>query len=157
MHDFCNTIPSFNLKIDNMRKIILVLAVPLLLTLTSCLKNENSIIYSDAISLSVGPLIDTAVINTQISLPFRATAPNACWRDIKFVHVVEKDSILKYGAVATFENHGENCADVIQIKDSVFKYTPTTLKPLVVYIYSVNETTGLPEVKNDTIFVKAAK
>lgn len=140
-----------------MRKIILVLVVPFLLALNSCLENENSIIYSDGISLSVGTLIDTAVINTQISLPLRATAPNACWRDIKFIHEVQNDSILKYAALATFENHGETCADVIQIKDSVFKYTPTSLKPLVIFIYSVNEITGLVEVKNDTIIVKAAE
>lgn len=135
-----------------MRKIILVLAAPLLLTLTSCLKTDNSIVFSDLVTLSVGALPDTVEINTQISLPFRATAPNGCWRDIKFVHEVQNDSMLLYAATATYENHGEECADVVLTKDSVFKFTPTKLKPLVVYVYSVNEA-----VKKDTIFVKAAK
>ncbi len=133
-----------------MKKNILVFAVPLLLTLSSCLKNENSIIYSDIIKLSVGTLPDTVTINTEISLSFRATAPNSCWRDIRFLHEVQNDSILLYAAEATFENHGEECADLIQIKDSVFKFTPTKMKPLVVYVYSINE-----PVKKDTIFVRA--
>ena len=137
-----------------MRKIILLLAVSFILTLTSCLKNENSIIYSDIVTLSVGALPDTVIINSEISLPFRATAPNACWRNIMFFHEVQNDTILIYFASATFENHGETCADIIQIKDSVFKYTPTTLKPLVVNYYTVNEITRFIEVKKDTIFVR---
>jgi len=135
-----------------MKKNILVFAVPLLLTLSSCLKNENSIIYTDIVTLSVGALPDTVTINSEILLPFRATAPNACWSNIRFVHEVQNDSVLLYAAEATFENHGEECADVIQTKDSVFKFTPTKLKPLVVYVYSVNEA-----VKKDTIFVKAVE
>jgi hypothetical protein len=114
------------------------------------LKNENSIIYSDLVTLSVGALPDTVTIYSEIILPFRATAPNGCWRDIKFVHEVQNDSMLLYAATATFENHGEECVDEIQTKDSVFKFTPTKLKPLVVYVYSVNEA-----VTKDTIFVKA--
>lgn len=140
-----------------MRKIILLFAAPLFLTFTSCLENENSIIYSDIVTLSVGVLPDTVVINTQISFPFRATAPNTCWRDIKFIHEVQNDSILKYAAIATFENHGETCEDVVQIKDSVFKYTPTTLKPLVVSVTTLNEITRLVEINKDTIIVKAAE
>jgi hypothetical protein len=58
--------------------------------------------------------------------------------------------MLLYVAKATYENNGGVCEDILQTKDSVFKYTPTTLKPLIVYVYSINE-----PVKTDTIFVKA--
>lgn len=133
----------------------MVFSVPLVLTLVSCLKTENSIIYSDIVSLSVGALPDTVTINTPISLPFRATAPNTCWKDIEFVHEVQNDSILIYSAKATFENHGEICVDALIIEDSVFKYTPTTLKSLVVYVYSLDDISGLIEVTKDSIFVKA--
>lgn len=148
--DICGKI-SIKLKVETMRK-LLMLTVPLAFMLGSCLDNDNSVRYTDYITIDAGVLPDTSVVNATVHVPIRATAPNTCWHSIRFIHEVDSDTLYQYAALATFENHGETCEDVLVTKDSTFNFIPTELGSYVFAFYSVNE-----ETVTDTIVVVSEK
>ena len=132
-----------------MKKIILVLAASLLLILASCLKNENSIIFSDYVELSASALPDTVQVNSAIPITLVATAENACWHSLGFLQGIVSDTIVTYAAYGTFENHGEVCEDVIVTKDTLTHFVPTKVKN---YIFPF--VVAADSVRIDTVVVK---
>ncbi len=132
-----------------MKKIILVLAASLLLILASCLKNENSIIFSDYVELSASALPDTVQVNSAIPITLVATAENACWHSLGFLQGIVSDTIVTYAAYGTFENHGEVCEDVIVTKDTLTHFVPTKVKN---YIFRF--VVAADSVRIDTVVVK---
>ena len=133
-----------------MKKAILVLAVPFLLTLTSCLKNENSIIFSDYVELSASALPDTVQVNSAIPITLVATAENACWHSLGFLQGVVSDTIVTYAAYGTFENHGEVCEDVMVTKDTLTHFVPINVKSYIFRFIVASDS-----VRVDTVVVVA--
>ncbi len=137
-----------------MRKISLGLAgLFITVALNSCLDNENEVIYTDYITVTtVGALPDTVEVNTPITISLRGTAPNSCWHSIRFAQGVKEDTLCTYAAIATFENHGENCAEVVVTKDTVVTFTPKLAKS---YVFQFVK--SYTEVTKDTVVVIPAE
>ncbi|BDX38589.1 hypothetical protein CYCD_19440 [Tenuifilaceae bacterium CYCD] len=137
-----------------MTKLSLVLAALFItVALNSCLDNETEVIYSDYVTVTViGALPDTVEVNTPIIISLRGTAPNSCWHSIHFAKGVKEDTLCTYAAIATFENHGENCAEVEVTKDTVVTFTPTLAKS---YVFQFVK--SYTEVTKDTVVVIPAE
>lgn len=136
-----------------MRKLSLVLAgLFTTVAFSSCIDNETDIVYTDYISVSAGVLPDTVEVNTPITISLRGTAPNSCWSSIRFAQGVKEDTLCTYAAIATFENHGENCAEVVVTKDTVVTFTPTLTKS---YVFQFVK--SYTEVTKDTVVVIPAE
>ncbi|MGE0078870.1 MAG: hypothetical protein AB7S48_13505 [Bacteroidales bacterium] len=135
-----------------MRKILSFLVVLAFSSLTSCIDdNDTSIVFTDYIVVEAANLPDTVTVNTPLEISLHAYAPNQCWSNIRFASGVRSDTICTYAAVATFENHGETCADGLVTKDTVYTFTPTLEKK---YIFQFAEYTTLVR---DTVVVIAAE
>lgn len=135
-----------------MRKLLVLAGLFLALAVSSCLDNENEIIYTDYIMVTAGVLPDTVEVNTPITISLRGTAPNSCWHSIRFAQGVKEDTLCTYAAIATFENHGENCAEVVVTKDTVVTFTPTLTKS---YVFQFVK--SYTEVTKDTVVVVPAE
>lgn len=130
-----------------MKKLIL-LALLSTFSLVSCLENENSIVSTSTIDLYAGILPDTVIVNSTTPISLRATAPNSCWHSIRFRKEAVRDTVTNYWAIATFENHGEVCNDVLVTKDTVINFIPTATKS---YIFQFLE--NYNKVRVDTVVV----
>jgi len=136
-----------------MRKpLLLLFALSATITMSSCLVNDNEVMYTDYITLTAGTLPDTVVVNTPVEISLRATTPSTCWQNIRFFQNIHEDTLCTYYAWATYVNHGEECYEVPIFEDTVVTFTPTLAKS---YVFQFVK--SYTEVTKDTVVVIPAE
>jgi hypothetical protein len=99
--------------------------------------------------MEAGPVPDTMVVNETYSIQFRMGVPNSCWHSLALNQEEFNDSTYRFWATAVYENHGENCAQVVETKDTVIAFKPTLAKPHILVFF--NDPASDPRV--DTVVV----
>lgn len=131
------------------KTISILFTILLLFTIESCMDNENTIKYTDVIQMEAGPVPDTMIANETYSIQFRMGVPNSCWHSLTLTQEEFNDSTYRFWATAIYENHGENCAQVLVTKDTVIAFKPTVAKPHILVFF--NDPSTAPRV--DTVVV----
>ena len=119
--------------------------------LFGCMESDNYIIFTDYVTMEAGLLPDTMVLDSTYNIPFRASAPNGCWSDLRVYMNIQDDSLYFFSAEGTFENHGEACTQQVVTHDTIIAITPKVNKT---HIMSFLNPTGNPQVRVDTVYIK---
>jgi hypothetical protein len=101
------------------------------------------------VQMEAGPVPDTMTVNDTYPVQFRIGVPNSCWHSLEINQEEFNDSTYRFWATAIYENHGENCAQVVVTKDTVIAFKPTLAKPHILVFF--NDPSSAPRV--DTVVV----
>lgn len=106
------------------RVFIIIALVALALSFTRCdLGDRNYLKYEMLVNLTNWDLPDTVKISTPFNIDVRTQIENSCVKNTEFFLDKYNDTIYRVYASAKYENHGEDCASIIEYKDSSFNVT----------------------------------
>ncbi|TFH46504.1 MAG: hypothetical protein E4G92_06345 [Bacteroidia bacterium] len=131
-------------------KYLFVVSSVILMTLVSCKMDAPYLAYSNvAVDITEKFIPESGIINQPVTITAVCSAPNGCWKQLRFVFT-EKDN-LKYDfyAVGSYESYGI-CPEVMVTKDTLITFTPDVAGKYVI------TTRMTPEIiDRDTIVVTA--
>lgn len=130
-------------------KLNLVLFACLLVGMVSCdLDGSTHFVSTEYIAMEADSTLDSVAVLHPVPVKLRASVPNTCWRAIRFTKEEYGDTVLVYGAFATFEYVGLPCDTIPSIKDTTFQQVFTKTGRKYLKFYSRNKI-----VRTDTLVV----
>lgn len=121
-----------------MKKISLILLIPLFITACMDLESESYSRYTSYVDVNKVILPDSAVAGQDVSIYAQAMAPNGCWSDLAIFMRKSGIADTVYGITATglFESHDNICPDVVISHDTTFTFHPDSAGTYIFISYS---------------------
>jgi hypothetical protein len=104
-------------------KIKLLFALCFGILLISCKLSENHFRQTVFLNLETRNLPDTAKVSTPFDITVSTKVENTCIGKLQFIVEPYADSSYNVYARAIWENHGESCNELVELRDSTIQFT----------------------------------